>query len=128
MSKTRQPRFGTHITRRDFVNGMAAGAGAALTVGAIPTYGQTASNPILPLLGADWYGYGGVGSFRYSHRNTPEVVETAHRVLDRQYPIDFAQLDTVEEIDLVILGAGMAGLGAALEFSQQRRDGQTCIM
>ena len=128
MSKTRQARFGTHITRRDFVNGMAAGAGAALTVGAIPTYGQKASNPLEPSLGADWYGYGGVGSFRHSHGNTPEVVETAHRILDRQIPIDFAQLDSVEEIDLVIVGAGMAGLGAALEFSQQRRDGQTCIL
>ena len=53
MSKTRQARFATHITRRDFVNGMAAGAGAALTVGAIPTYGQTASNPIELSLGAD---------------------------------------------------------------------------
>ena len=128
MSKTRRPRFGTHITRRDFVNGMAAGAGAALTVGAIPAHGQMASNPIELSLGADWYGYGGVGSYRYSHGNTPEVVETAHRVLDRQYPIDFDQMDTVEEIDLVIVGAGMAGLGAALEFSQQRRDGQTCIL
>ena len=126
MSKTRQPRFGTHITRRDFVNGMAVGAGAALAAGTFPAYGQTGPDPLA--LGADWYGYGGVGSFRHSHGNTPEVVETAHRVLDRQFPIDFEQLDSVEETDLVIVGAGMAGLGAALEFSRQRKDGQTCIM
>lgn len=128
MSEIRQPRFGAHITRRDFVNGMAFGAGAALTVGTIPSYGQTLSGPVQTSLGAEWYGYGGVGPYRHSHGNTPEVVETAHRVRDRQFPIDFDQLASVEDVDLVIVGAGMAGLGAALEFSNQRRDGQTCIM
>ena len=126
--KTRQARFGNHITRRDFVNGMAAGAGAALTAGTLPAYGQALTDPLGLSLGADWYGYGGFGSFRSSHGNTPEVVGTAHRVLDRQFPIDFDQLDSVGEADLVIVGAGMAGLSAALEFSYRRKHGQTCIM
>ena len=87
-----------------------------------------ASDPLELSPGGDWYGYGGVGPFRDSHGNTPEVVDTAHRILDRRFPIDFGQLESVEEFDLVIVGGGMAGLGAALEFSRRRKDGQTCLM
>lgn len=127
-SKPRQERFGARITRRDFVNGVAAGAGAALTAGAVAAYGQAVSDPLVLPLGDDWHGYGGVGPYRHSHGNTPEVVEAAHRILDRQFPVDFDRLASVEETDLAIVGGGMAGLGAALEFSLRRRDGQTCIL
>ena len=128
MIKARQTRFGGHVTRRDFVNGMAAGAGAVLAAGASSVRGQTPSAAPIAALGADWYGYGGVGPYRHSHGNTPEVVEAAHRILDRQFPVDFDQLASVEETDLAIVGGGMAGLGAALEFSLRRREGQTCIL
>ena len=127
-SKPRQERFGARITRRDFVNGVAAGAGAALTAGAVAAYGQAVSDPLVLPLGDDWHGYGGVGPYRHSHGNTPEVVEAAHRILDRQFPVDFDRLASVEETDLAIVGGGMAGLGAALEFSLRRREGQTCIL
>ncbi|MYL01415.1 MAG: twin-arginine translocation signal domain-containing protein, partial [Gammaproteobacteria bacterium] len=121
-----QARFGAGITRRDFVNGVAAGAGAALTAGAASAYGQAVSDPLVLPLGDDWYGYGGVGPYRHSHGNSPEVVEAAHRILDGRFPVDLDQLDSVEEYDLAIVGGGMAGLGAALEFSLRRRNGQTC--
>ena len=121
-------RFGANITRRDFVNGMAVGVGGALTAGALPAFGGSAPDPLALLLGADWHGYGGVGPYRESHGNTPEVVEAAHRVRDRRIPADPQGLEPVEEFDLVIVGAGMAGLGAALEFSQRRRSGQTCLV
>ena len=128
MSKPLPERFGPRITRRDFVNGVAAGAGAALTAGVVPAYGQAVSDPLVLPLDNDWYGYGGVGPYRDSHGNTPEVVEAAHRILDRQFPVDFDRLASVEETDLAIVGGGMAGLGAALEFSLRRREGQTCIL
>ena len=124
--KQRQGRFGAQITRRDFVNGVAAGA--ALTAGAVPAFGQAVSDPLVLPLGEDWYGFGGVGPYRHSHGNTPDVVEAAHRILDRQFPVDFDRLDSVEETDLAIVGGGMAGLGATLEFSLRRRDGQVCIL
>jgi len=128
MRKRQQARFGAGITRRDFVNGVAAGAGAALAVGAASTYGQAVSDPLVLPLGDDWYGYGGVGPYRHSHGNSPEVVAAAHRILDNQFPVDMDQLESVEECDLAIVGGGMAGLGAALEFSLRRRNGQTCIL
>ena len=62
--------FGPRVTRRDFLNGALVGAGAALV-------GCRQSAP--SSLGPDWYGYGGVGDYRFSHGNTPEAVETAHR-------------------------------------------------
>ena len=127
-SRTHQARFGAHISRRDFVNGMAAGAGAALAAGAIAAHGQASSAPPIAAPGDDWYGYGGVGPYRHSHGNSPDVVEAAHRILDRRFPVDPDRLESVEEYDLAIVGGGMAGLGAALEFSLNRREGQTCIL
>ncbi|MDH3223164.1 MAG: NAD(P)-binding protein, partial [Gemmatimonadota bacterium] len=79
-------------------------------------------------LGDDWYGYGGVGPYRRSHGNTPEVVSVAHRLRDGAFPTRFDQLASVEEYDLVIVGAGMAGLGAALAFSNARTPGQHCLI
>ncbi len=128
MPRNRKTRFGASITRRDFVNGMAAGAGAALAAGALAAPGGSAPDPLALSLGADWYGYGGVGPYRHSHGNSPEVVEAAHRVRDRRIPAGFDQLDPAEEFDLVIVGGGMAGLGAAFEFSRTRRSGQTCLV
>lgn len=121
--------FGPHITRRDFLNG------ALLTVGGAmlgcrpprPTPADVAAGAT-GILGPDWYGYGGVGDYRLSHGNTPEVVETAHRLRDRRFPTDFTRVDSTEMYDLVIVGAGIAGLGAALEFTKHRREGQTCLM
>ena len=128
MGKVQRTRFDERITRRDFVNGVAAGAGAALTAGPVSALGQTASGAPLLAPGADWYGYGGVGPYRNSHGNTPEVVEAAHNILDAQVPLHVDQLESVEETDLAIVGGGMAGLGAALEFSLRRRDGQSCLL
>jgi spermidine dehydrogenase len=78
-------------------------------------------------LSPDWYGYGGVGDYRFSHGNNPESVETAHRLRDGGLSSDFDHVASIEECDLVIVGAGVAGLGAALEYSK-RSSGKTCLM
>jgi spermidine dehydrogenase len=113
--------FGPHITRRDFLNGALLGVGGAL-LGCRPSRGARWS------LGPDWYGYGGVGDYRFSHGNTPDAVEAAHRLRDRGFPSGLDRVDSLQEHDLVIVGAGVAGLGAALEYSKKRRAGQTCLM
>ena len=120
-------RFNTDITRRDFLNGVAAGIGVALAGGPVASWSQ-ASLEEMRRPGADWYGYGGVGSWRHSHGNTPEVVTTAHSLRDGQYSDAFDRLEPGETFDLVIVGGGVAGLGAALEFAATRRDGQTCLL
>jgi spermidine dehydrogenase len=124
MSKT---RFGRNITRRDFVNGVAVGVGLAAMPQTRHAFGQTAGSFDQQLVGDDWYGYGGVGPYGSSHGNTPEVVNTAHLLRDRRLPTEF-DVEHTEECDMAIVGGGMAGLGAALEFSDKRGTDQTCVL
>lgn len=124
MSADRSHAFGRHITRRDFVNGVLVGAGGVLLGCRLAREDSAAASWSLD---PAWYGYGGVGDYQFSHGNTPEVVETAHRLRDKGFTLSFNEVEGVEEYDLVIVGAGMAGLGAALEFSK-RTPGKRCLM
>jgi len=119
--------FGPHITRRDFVNGALVGVGGA-ALGCRSRRPPADTSRSEWSVDPDWYGYGGVGDYRLSHGNTPEAVETAHRLRDGGFPAGFDQVVSTEDYDLVIVGAGFAGLGAALEFVKRRQPGQTCLM
>src|SRR3546814_7422877 len=57
------------ITRRDFINGVAAGSGAALLSACSGCDG--ASDPLSPS-GSPWTGFGGVGDYRWSNGNRSE--------------------------------------------------------
>jgi spermidine dehydrogenase len=102
------------ITRRDFVQSTLLGAGAGLLHAQPPlAFAQTST---MPEVSTEWYGYGGVGDYARSHGNTPGVVNAAHKLRDGIYtaaPDDW--IETGEVYDLLIVGAGMAGLGAAFE-------------
>ncbi len=125
MTRRPGPRFGRSITRRDFVNGTLAGAGLA-ALGCRPS-GTGPPGEALATPGPDWYGYGGVGDFRWSHGNTPQAVATAHRLRDGDRLPGFADAESVEDYDLVIVGAGVAGLAAALTFRTRHPD-RTCLV
>lgn len=123
-----QSCFGQGITRRDFLNGTLLGVGGALLGCKPPRVPvETGAGPGRSL-GPYWYGYGGVGDYRLSHGNTPEVVETAHRLRDGALLADFDRLTGIEDCELVIVGAGIAGLAAALEFAKRRKPGERCLV
>ena len=52
----------------------------------------------------------------------------AHNIRDGIINAGTINPGTTEEYDLVIVGAGMAGLGAALEYSKKRQQGQSCLL
>lgn len=116
------------ITRRDFVQGTLLGAGAALLQAQAPiayAYDRAGAGGV----SAPWYGYGGVGDYARSHGNTPGVVNTAHNIRDGLYdsePVDV--IETGEVYDLLIVGAGMTGLGAAFEHSKHARPEERCLI
>ncbi|MCC7413555.1 MAG: FAD-binding protein [Gammaproteobacteria bacterium] len=113
------------ITRRDFLNGALLGAGAGLLARSPPGLG---AGPVYARPGADWYGYGGIGDYAASHGNTPDVVATAHALRDGRLDFTTAVVDTGETFDAIIVGGGLAGLGAAYEFTQQAASGQCLIL
>ena len=120
-----------NITRRDFVNASLCGAGTALMTMQAPAFArQDKTETIRQGLDATWYGYGGVGDYASSHGNTPEVANTAHNLRDGMYDdgSDIEIIDLDETYDLIIVGAGMAGLGAAYEHTKIANPGKKCLM
>ena len=95
------------ITRRDFLNGMAIGAGGSLLMpGQI--IAQTTASLASGKLSGDYYPPTLTG-MRGSHKGSYEV---AHALAwDGQKPSDYQELD--EHYDLVVVGAGQSGLAAA---------------
>lgn len=119
------------ITRRDFVNATLLGSGAALLTMHAPSFAKpTKVETITEGVDTTWYGYGGVGDYASSHGNTPEVANTAHNLRDGMYEdgSGIEIIDLEETYDLIIVGAGMAGLGAAYEHTKIAKPGEKCLM
>ena len=98
-----------NITRRDFVNGIsAAAAGAAL----LPQWAQ--AQEFAPEQAPDYYPPARTG-MRGDH---PGSFEVAHQLRDSR-SVDLSSVaHTNETYDLVIVGGGISGLGAAYYFLQ----------
>ncbi len=109
------------ITRRDFINATLIGAGALLLDLPAPLH--------LRAQAGSWDSYGGVGDYANSNGDTEEVIRIAHEMRDGRFADAAADVtDTREIFDLVIIGGGMSGLGAAYHFKKMSRPGQKCLI
>ncbi|MEX2524358.1 MAG: NAD(P)-binding protein [Gammaproteobacteria bacterium] len=121
------------ITRRDFIGSTLIGSGAALLSMKAPglirsaqarefELGKTVPHPLTGL-GPEWTGPGGIGDYADANGNTHEVVNAAHQMRNRNFGkmVDAAE-DTGETYDLVIVGAGFAGLGSAYRYNKECPD------
>ncbi len=99
-----------HITRRDFLNGIAVGTAAAAAGPLFAAPGSSPRSPLPPVAAQDALGYYPplLTGMRGSH---PGSFEAAHALRDgRPSP---PLTDTGEEYDLVVVGGGISGLAAA---------------
>jgi len=135
-SKTRS----SSITRRDFVGGTLIGSGAALLAAKAPGlanaqgsnidaphFPQTMAAP-LNTLDETWTGPGGVGDYADANGNTHQVVNAAHTFRNRDFDSRIGDAsDTGEHYDLVIVGAGFAGVTAAYTYLKEKPDARVLI-
>jgi spermidine dehydrogenase len=112
---------GKGITRRDFLNAVLLGTGAALLDLPAP----------LELLArsVSGSGYGGVGDYASSAGNTEEVVRIFRKIAEGRYDASPGNMsETGETYDLAVVGGGLSGLGAAYEFTKEAHKGARCII
>jgi spermidine dehydrogenase len=124
------------ITRRDFLNSVALGTGAALLGAAAPAFRQRpgAPGPLRPPSdpGSPWHpwtGDPGIGDYAISNGNTWDVVSAAHGLRDGTYERQLASaIDTGETYDLVIVGGGFSGTVAAYTFLKETGRQRSCLL
>jgi len=110
-----------HITRRDFLNGVLIGAGAFLLELPAPLKLFAQSQPT--------YGFGGIGDYASSNGNTNAVISEFQAIQNGYYKFITREIiDASESYDLVIVGGGLSGLGAAYEFNKSSSKQQRCLI
>ena len=137
MKKSSQKDKNT-VTRRDFVGGTLIGSGAALLTASAPgvvkaqaprapEFPQTMAAPLNDL-DESWTGPGGVGDYARSNGNTHAEVNTAHTFRNRDFDARMSSAsDTGEHYDLVVVGAGFAGVAAAYTYLKEQPDARVLI-
>jgi spermidine dehydrogenase len=125
--KSKTPVLSADISRRDFVNGALVGVGAALLKSAAPA-SAAGSKPVGVFTDA-WTGYGGVGDYAQSNGNIASVRDAAHLIRDGliESMLEDAE-DLGEEFDMVIIGGGFSGIGAAYQFHKEFGSSKRCLI
>ena len=115
-----------NVTRRDFVNGSLVGLGAALLGSQAPAWAAADRAGVCE---DPWTGYGGVGDYATANGNVAAVRDAAHLIRDGLADAMLKDAeDTGEEYDLVIVGGGFSGLGAAYQFQRQTGGAGKCLV
>ncbi|MGY8985624.1 MAG: NAD(P)-binding protein [Sphingomonadales bacterium] len=124
----RAVKLSANISRRDFVNGTLVGVGAALLSSTAPLYAAAkkktafkASDP--------WTGYAGVGDYAKSNGNIASVRDAAHLIRDgfTEEMVENAG-GAIEEYDMVVVGGGFSGIGAAYKFHKTHGQDKNCLI
>jgi spermidine dehydrogenase len=115
--KDRALGMGNGITRRDFLDGMAMAVGGAALTSAVGLGASESASPVSPDVAsqpiATSYPPMKLGLRGFDSEST----EAAHAVRDGKVSANPVNLD--EKYDLVVVGAGMAGLSAAYFYLKQ---------
>jgi spermidine dehydrogenase len=115
-TRDRELGMGRAITRRDFLNGIAVGAGSTLASAWLPGLTLAAETHAFPQ-DAPGYNPPALSGLRGSH---PGSFEVAHEVRDGKFWETAGKpVDTHEMYDLIVVGAGMSGLAAAYFYRRQ---------
>ena len=122
MAKKREG-LSSSISRRDFVGGTLVGFGASLI--------SSCSTPRseVGVFNDPWTGFGGVGDYAISNGNVASVRDAAHLIRDG-YTGEMLENteDTGEEYDMVIIGGGFSGIGAAYQFHKEYGNSKKCLL
>ena len=124
-SKDRALGMDRPITRRDFLNGIAIGTAAVASGPLLADPLATAARSSPPLAAQDASGYYPplLTGMRGSH---PGSFEAAHALRDgRPFP---PPVDTAEQYDLIVVGAGISGLAAAHFYRAQTSPGSRILI
>jgi spermidine dehydrogenase len=109
------------------VNGTLVGVGATLLTSAAPAFAL--AGKVRPVEYNPWDGYGGVGDYAISNGNVASTLQAAHFIRDGLTDeMMQAVSDTGEVYDLVIIGGGFSGIGAAYEFHEKYGDTRKCLI
>jgi len=125
---------GLNITRRDFIGGTLIGAGTALLGKSAPLSKAASGTSIANSHAAGklqdpWTGYAGVGDYARANGNPAGVRTAAHMVRDGLTSELLEQAeDTGEVFDMVIVGGGFSGAGAAYQLKQNFGDEKKCLI
>lgn len=122
------------ITRRDFVGSTLIGVGSALLGMTAPSFAKNTDlnqRITLPLTGLDqkWTGPGGIGDYGDANGNTHRVVNAGHAIRNQELVAQLGEArDSGEIYELVVVGAGFAGLTAAYNYHQERPSDSCLIL